>query len=130
MTTKTLTLGQILDAIEQNGLPQTRDGWFFKGYNPLFGRIRDQNVSADLLTITEACALGQAAINLGVSPVFTVDDAPIDVFDEIVNMNDNSKMTFAEIARYFRDKYAQYLDTFVESEIIDYGDKVKYVQPT
>lgn len=58
-----VTVGQFLDALEQNGLDTATGKWFelANGLNPLFS-LEFRNESP----IERACPLGQAAINLGV----------------------------------------------------------------
>lgn len=95
---KTVTLAQIADAIEKNGLPQSKRSYFKSldglGFNQP-SRFRGP--------ITGACAVGQAAINLGVVPDFFASNRNDPrVIDEIILLNDNEGKSFKEIADYLR----------------------------
>lgn len=85
-----LTLKEIADYIEQNGLPQTREGEYI-----VYGS--DGPI--------EACAIGMAAINADVTP-FEIDMAlnkgVYGLSSVVVDLNDLAGWSFKKIADYIR----------------------------
>lgn len=118
MAQKVVTIGQVLDAIEQNGLPQAFNKFFVgKG-----GRFVSQRNPAG---VGAACAVGQGAYNLGVEArslermlssgyveVQLPDNALIDrglsqkfygIASAIEQLNDKYRIPVPEIARLIRN---------------------------
>lgn len=101
---KTVTLRQVLEAIQKNGLPKIQKQYFM--YNDTDGKANG------------ACAIGQAAINLNVSPAslrrefadLVIGDDYTDIMAQIVYDNDNTDMTFEELAN-------KYLSTLSEKDL-------------
>ena len=110
---KEITLGQVLDAIEQNGLEQIT-GSYFRYSN---GSTYFNNGAAPI----GACAIGQGAINLHVDA-----DALVGALDKLIKVNQNGGLgnsiirandskgwTFKEIATHYRNKYSRRLNDIV-----------------
>lgn len=108
---KTFTLGEFADAIEKNGLPQTH----FNFFRDEVGRALALDSPAP---IAQACAVGMAAINLGVNVnnlranlyVETGDLLPLGICRIIESWNDGDGLTFKQIADKFRSRYPTILD--------------------
>ena len=99
---------QIIEAIEKNGLPQTR-GAFYRDENGMEVDFPAQAKSA--------CAIGMAAINLGVSFITLRNGFRIDTEDGISfhcgfieSWNDDDGLSFKDIADKFRQEYPELLD--------------------
>ena len=93
-----VTVDDVLDAIEKNGLEQLF-GHFFSD-----GKV-DYNHKIGMKKIIKACAIGQASINLDINPFALIgglNDAVPNLGKRIVMMNDNRKKSFKEIATYYR----------------------------
>lgn len=117
------TLGEIIDAMEKNGFPQiTRQMVEYSEKSLTIGS--DYTGKPEVIG---ACAMGQAALNLGVDPEnlyqtirwynsnknnseyppqYPLLTLPIRVF----NMNDQQGMSCADIAGKLRKEYADYLN--------------------
>jgi hypothetical protein len=104
--TITLTVRQLLDAIEKNGLPQER-GTF----------VRTSNTFEGWSSVLGACAIGQAALNLGVD-WYDLESGFAEVktkgrrllINSIIGRNDSHGWSYKEIAEYYREKFADRLD--------------------
>jgi len=107
---KEVTVSDILDAIERNGLPKAKGEYFH----------RDTSEK-----IVGACALGQAAFNLDISPSDLdskltyikeddVDEYRYNLSSYIVDLNDNGNYSFEEIARRVRQKFSNSLNEAIE----------------
>lgn len=103
--TKTFTIADVADALEQGEIRQQVRSLFGSPYVDGSVNIKDG------LYIDSACALGKAAINLKVDGhelINVLDDFYIDegdgatVSDLLVNLNDNERQTFSEIANELR----------------------------
>ena len=103
--TKTFTIADVADALEQGEIRQQVRSLFGSPYVDGSVGIKDG------LYIDSACALGKAAINLKVDGhelINVLDDFYIDegdgatVSDLLVNLNDNERQTFSEIANELR----------------------------
>jgi hypothetical protein len=101
VATKKFTIKQIVDAIRQNGLP--------KGKYKYVTRRNGVPVSG--------CALGQAALNLGVGPVALANafmnrewESGIGrIANNIISLNDNTAFSLAEIADRIENQYSALL---------------------
>lgn len=92
---KKVTLEEIAAAVQKNG----------------WAKVTGTYVKYDSKgKVVGGCALGQGAVNLGVTYmslrdalagiyVFNGDDAPVALSDWIINQNDNTKTTVGEIGR-------------------------------
>ena len=112
---RTITVGQFIDAIEKNGLPQHFGDFFFRGDN------YSDNPNPK---VTQACAVGQAYINLGIynENGYMINgfrwgdgtDASRDFGSSVesyaINLNDEHHLDFAAIAERLRGYYAGNLD--------------------
>lgn len=114
---KRITLAELFDAIEANGLPQTRGGyWTFT--NKTYG-------GDNTFGIGSACAIGQAALNLGID--YSDLEYAFENFkntkgtkltDAIINKNDALHWNYKAIANWGRKSYAEQLgDTVNVNEI-------------
>ena len=94
-----ITVREIADAIEKNGYPH----------------IKNNYITRDKITyeVLGACALGQAALNLGVD-VDVVDSLPFAV--EVISLNDDKGWSLKDIAHYLRESYASNLDEIVYND--------------
>lgn len=101
---KTVTLGQVADAIEANGLEQYT-GWYFDS----------------MTTPSQACAIGMGAINLSIDAAslekklnlffpFVDDKTTYPLGAYITRLNDDDKLTFKEIADFIREHFSDKLD--------------------
>lgn len=117
---KKFTARDIIDSIEKNGLPQTVGALFRQAeyLSPIYNFEEDT-------VIGSACALGQAAINLGVDYSFVdifYNRAQEGFLGYIVNLNDNQLLDFKGIADILRVEFGDKLDTIVFSaEEFDYS---------
>lgn len=105
---KTFTLGQLFDAIEQNGLEQIQGAF----YRDLYGIDFNTLDTSRPQTIDGACAIGMASINLGISATdipAALADIDREITNEIADMNDIEYLTFQEIADRMRTRYAKQL---------------------
>jgi hypothetical protein len=115
MASKKVTINDIINAIEQNGLPQSR--------GLLFRYSDDQ--------ITAACAMGQAIVNLGVdSRLFSIiydhfssksrfkysskEMRIAQMGNHIIVCNDRKKMSLKEIADELRVIYSDAMNESVK----------------
>jgi hypothetical protein len=107
---KTVTYRDLFDAIEKNGLEQAVGSWF---------RTEDTDVNDDDLwlpkksEIKAACAVGQAALNLGVELHFLRENnlsGDRNLIGTIEHWNDDEELTLQQIADKGRAEYAEYLD--------------------
>lgn len=103
MEERTYTLGELLNAIEKNGLPQTRG---------IFWHYTDDGA------VNMACAAGQGALNLGLRNAgfakllrhWHYAGLGLSLADAIFNMNDQEKLTIQEIVDRCREKFAGRLE--------------------
>jgi hypothetical protein len=96
MNTKTVTVADILDAMEKNGFKQSRESWIT--FN------KDGSVQ-------KACALGQAVINLEVDlSAFQAAILSWGLRDNVIELNDHKKLSCKEIAVLMRNKWDYILD--------------------
>jgi hypothetical protein len=93
---KKITVKELSDSIRKNGLEQTRGSYFKRNSVPSSRRLA-----------TQACAIGQAAINLKVDAtrlhrsLNNVDTMKGHLGSLIIDLNDHQKgNTFVEIADY------------------------------
>lgn len=101
---KEITLGQLIDSMEKNGFKQA------------YGTLMAPKHAGEEITrkkdVGAACALGQGMLNLNIKTL--VYKGSIFNFrklvDYVANLNDNEKLTPAEIARNIREVYKDNLD--------------------
>jgi hypothetical protein len=109
---KRFTIREVLDAMEKNGYPKLTNGHYVKW---------------DKGQVVAACAIGQAALNLGVKPADLNETlyAPFVSYGNrfrqildyyIPNQNDRSAKTVPQIAREFRELVKDHLDIVIEVE--------------
>ena len=116
MSKKKVTIGQVLDAIEENGLPQITGQLYYREYD----------YTEKHYVYTGACAIGQAAINLGVDGDYLVaalDDlskAKQGLAHWVIRRNDADGWDYKKIARHFRKVYKDRLNLEVEVEAKTY----------
>jgi hypothetical protein len=104
--TREITIDDVLDAIEKNGLEQTF-GSFFKTEGEDY--VNNPPKSGKIIG---ACALGQAALNLGVNNFSLTDTLNLALPNtrlgqRIIKMNDHKKRSFAHIANYYRTRLSK-----------------------
>lgn len=121
--TVTYTLGQFLDSIEMNGLPQKDGDYWHDGK----WSVSDYQPRVTSLMISSACAIGQAALNLevGFNELTSVINKEFrtkgrrGLADSIIGRNDGHRWSYKSIARYYRKKFESRLDdTFTVKRII------------
>lgn len=111
---RTITLRDVFAAMRKNGYPKA------------IGSYRRDNVKGE---VREACAVGQAGLNLGVEPIYlahAINDSRLPFNIEmnllvgghlgsiVFRMNDYSSLSVPEIADTLEKKYEKYLDTKIE----------------
>jgi hypothetical protein len=104
---KTVTLSEILDAMEKNGYTK------YQGEFVIYEDVVDTEPQ-----IKAACAVGQAALNLGVHPSslykalnWWIDDETYYLWgDDIARDNDTTEMTVPEIAHKYRKELKKFLN--------------------
>lgn len=119
---KKFTLGDILDAVIANGLPKERGTYWNRGI--------DWKYEDEEFTIGSACAIGQAALNLGV-PYGVLDtvlgkisyrQGSQSLGHSIIRTNDGSNKSVPEIGEHYKRVYKNKLNLEytlpVEYEII------------
>lgn len=113
---KTFTARDVVDNIEKNGLPQTTGSLFRRTFG---GRIYNLTDFDEKPIIGSACALGQAAINLGVVQYFvddiTLKDSSLDMkkdrfLSRVIHLNDSVRLNFAQIAITLKIEFGAELD--------------------
>lgn len=123
---KEFTLGEFIDAVERDGLKQAIGTYFANDKGPLSNNPRS--------AIGAACAVGQGAINLGVSPddweypdenhdrnYYGWDATKVqDVRAYIYDLNDSEKMPIPEIAQRVRETYPNHLDIKIKAPVKNY----------
>jgi hypothetical protein len=90
----------IVKAIRKNGLPKV------KGQYLTYDDHRDSWAG----TPSGGCAIGQGAYNLGVSAQTLYGSLPGYLGARIVNLNDSTNMTLAEIADEIEKEYPHIMD--------------------
>ena len=127
MEFKEFTYVEFIDAIEQNGIEQAFSA-LFKGPR---GGIIYSNSSPDR-TIGYACAVGQAAYNLGVDAYYLQEEGYSSEYDIVIttiDLNDGQHMPLKEIAAKLRNIYSDRLNETLIAPIVDYSTvKVKKVK--
>lgn len=98
-----ITLRELIDAMEKNGWKKAR-GTFFR--NAKRHSINSDFVKRD--QVVYACAIGQAALNLGVTPPMIGFSG--DTLGKIAKKNDTTGMTVPEIAQWAREEFKDQLD--------------------
>ena len=121
---RTISLRQFADAVELNGYPIAKRA-FFVSHKDLDEIYNSDDVLATYPPgdLVQACAIGQAALNLGVGPnnLWDAFSEEFPVVAHIVAMNDTGK-TPKQIARWIRTTYKDSLDSIVVSvDEFDYG---------
>jgi hypothetical protein len=97
LSKKKITVDDLIDAIEQNGLPKTKNQYFSRQYGTS-GKI------------TGGCAFGQAALNLGVRPISLDTQTAIlsgELRDMIIELNDLTTQSLPEIAQKIRARFGE-----------------------
>jgi len=123
--TVTYSLGNFLDSIERNGLPQiTGDYWRGDGkkIGESLGLGSFAHHKTTTLEVNYACAFGQSALNLQVD--YNALVAIIDrqfrtkhgrgLASTIISRNDGHKWKYKTIARFYREKFADRLNETFE----------------
>ena len=113
---KEFTFGEFIDAIEENGLPQTF-GSFFRN------KLQDGLSLNPRGIIWSACAVGQGDINLGIRPDGWLGDWDGDVQfvrEQIYELNDIQRLSLPEIAQKVRDRYPTVLSTKIKAPVKTY----------
>lgn len=113
------TLREILQAIEDNGLPQAM-GAFWKNNTSSYDWETEEEFE-----VYAACAIGQGALNLGVD----YNDLSIKLGSfqrvkrgsllnkSIMTRNDGSKWSVPRIGRHFKKIFEAFLDNTVELQV-------------
>lgn len=118
---KTFTARDIVDNIEKNGLPQTTGALFRKGKGDYAIYTLDSTFPTQIGAV---CALGQAAINLGVKYSFVDETESLkeSFLSAIVSLNDHRHLNFKDIAEAIRAEFGDQLDTIIfEAEEFNYS---------
>lgn len=105
-TVREYTLGDVLAAIEQNGLPKADGAYWLK---PNHTHI---SANASEFEVGSACAMGQGALNLN-TDYNTLhlalkdfrNSKGRDLGDSIIGRNDGHKWSLKSIGRYYREKF-------------------------
>lgn len=131
---KSFTLGEFVDNIEKNGLPQSHGTLFTAEYgNGLtlgYGEGSRLLPVAGESKIIAACAFGQGLINQGVIPFENDSSMAVnfghnsllkEIYEEVWDMNDNALMNYKEIVEKLRTQYEDYLDVEFELPEFDYS---------
>lgn len=120
----TVTLREVLAAARQNGFEHVRDSWFQQKWD----------VEKKEHFIDGACALGQAAINLGIEPyslrnkrVKNEAGSRREPFLAIIRLNDNTEKGYNlnEIADNIEKRYADVLDVPVTVTKAEYPHVIR-----
>lgn len=117
---RVFTIRELVDSIRKNGLEQIRGHYF--------GMPEHQTSTNDVVgfwrnSIGQACALGQASINLGVKPANTwwdEDGNKSEIVADIMTMNDDENLTFEQIATAAEVQWKDYMDAEIAAPIFDY----------
>lgn len=102
---KEFTLGQILDAIEANGLPKANETYWKQKPPNTFG-----------FEVDSACAIGQGALNLGVSwselsgVLRTIRYGTSNLEISIIHKNDNRGWKIPRIGQFYKERFADRLN--------------------
>jgi hypothetical protein len=89
-----LSRNDVIEAIRRNGYEQTFGYYYILKDGT---RIKNMEVLPNKRDVKAACAMGQAALNLGISP-FIIAHVVDGILGEVVNLNDNIKLSLDEIA--------------------------------
>jgi len=114
------TIGEFVDAIEKNGLPQFIGALFARdldpGHDMHIDEIKQYKIGA-------ACAVGQGYINIGATDLKAkeIDAYKWDtVQTTIVRLNDQQRMSISGIVREIRKLYPHFMDTPLRGKKFDY----------
>lgn len=132
---RTFTVSQLTESIRKNGIPQTKMSWW-KGHNGVSvsssGKFDGLGQETEAIyTVGSACAMGQAAVNLGVDygsldyqlGRLRLGDG-LSLGGIITRLNDVDSYTYQQIADYIEKNYADglgntfTLDTYHPVEIL------------
>jgi hypothetical protein len=112
---KSVTVRDVLFAMLENGLPQARGTFWSRkkeaASNNFFGDVIYEG------EVGSACALGQAALNLGVSfgqinsGLYAISP---DLRGDIIDLNDNGKKSIQEIFDVMKARYSDKFDLSFE----------------
>lgn len=108
-----ISVQDVLDAIEQDNVPLHRGGWFSGSPDSLVG---------------EACILGQAAVNLGVTTASiqnVLDKAKTGTSARIISMNDTDYANYAYMVSKARELMKGLENITFEAETRFYMSKLK-----
>lgn len=108
ITPKVVTVGEVLDAIEKDGYEKVQHKW--ERYERVPRKIGPFKTGENW-KITGACAIGQGALNLDVSPGSLYGElskirpafSHFSLGSDIIHSNDNTDTPVPEIARQFRE---------------------------
>jgi len=123
---KTITVGELIDAVEKNGYPKITGTLFRqkpRGKQLWFiGKTAytDRSIITEDSTIGAACAIGQACINLGIT-----QPRGHDVINWIIRKNDRTAMSVSEIGKAARIKFANRLEERIPVSEFDYSPFLK-----
>lgn len=112
----TISLGQFLDSIEENGLPR-KTGAYWVGPSGI--TYTDSREKGSVFQVTSACAIGQSALNLEVAygelaktlnKQFRHRQGRTGLADAIISKNDGNRWAYKHIANFYRKIYAERLE--------------------
>ena len=128
MGTRTVTLSQVVEAMEENGYPQ--------GYRHLLKDSRESTLdSYKGQKIVAACAIGQAGLNLGVGLLALAGalhniklrtNSKESLFDFIVELNDIKEFPVKEIAVKTRKQYNKIINKSIEVTEVNFSEFDNY----
>jgi hypothetical protein len=102
------TVSEFIKALRMNGYEQARQAYV----------VTDRTHR----TITSACAIGQAALNLGVNPGQLDTFLPSELGTRIVNQNDNLGWSLEKIAEHLKE-YEWYASREIVLPAVDWSEE-------
>lgn len=116
MATRTVKVSEILEAIEKNGYKHVRGQWFHS------------DMTNEGIITKGACIMGQAAINLGISPDFyrELDAVTGGLGSKMIDYNDSPLESgryrkYSELKEIARNKFRPYLNEIITVEDSKYN---------
>lgn len=113
ITKKKITLLDFFFAIRENGLPQARMSFWGNGLGEEVDRFEKEGV------VNAACAIGQAALNLGTdwgTLEQVLSTKAHDVKSDIIRWNDTDGLSLQQIFDKLKEKYPSKFDIEIEFE--------------
>lgn len=109
---RTISLGDFLDALEENGLPQAHAQYWSHDNKRVRSSIEGE------FEVGAACAIGQAALNLGthyheleaIMQTKFKNSKNVPLTSSIISRNDGSRWGIKQIARFYRRRFSNRLD--------------------